>query len=119
MGKSNDEVEKMGYLIMGLNAYNSYLRRYIKLEIKDISRIYSKLTTLPDNEKDAAIAKIIKSFNSGDTLEPVRYLTSFKDPSSDVFLAEEPLQEKIKTQVTYAAGIIPVALTIIERVIKL
>jgi hypothetical protein len=117
--KSKDEVEKMGYLIMGLNSYNSYLRRYLKLEIKDIKKIYSKLTTLPDKDKDAAIEKIMESFDSGDTLEPLRYLAQFKDADSDVLLAEEPLHEKIKTQVTYAIGIIPVALTILERVIQL
>ena len=44
--KSKDEVERMGYLIMGLNSYNSYLRRYMKLEIKDIKKIYSKLNLL-------------------------------------------------------------------------
>jgi hypothetical protein len=113
--KSNDEVEKMGFLIMGLNSYNSYLRRYMNLQIKDIKKIYSKLATLPDVEKDASIAKIIESFDSGDTLEPLRYLTQFKDPESEVFLVEEPLFDKIKTQVTYAIGVIPVALTIIER----
>ena len=36
-----------------------------------------------------------------------------------VFLVEEPLHEKIKTQITYAIGIIPVVLTIIDRVVKL
>lgn len=117
--KSKDEVEKMGYLIMGLNSYNSYLRRYLKLEIKDIKKIYSKLATLPDKDKDAAIEKITECFDSGDTLEPLRYLAQFKDADSDILLAEEPLHEKIKTQVTYAVGIIPVALTILERVIQL
>ena len=68
----------MGYLIMALNSYNSYLRRYIKLEIKDIKKIYSKLATLPDNEKDTHIEKIIQSFESADTLEPLRYLSQFK-----------------------------------------
>jgi hypothetical protein len=106
----------MGFLIMGLNSYNSYLRRYMNLQIKDIKKIYSKLATLSDQEKDASIAKIIGSFDSGDTLEPLRYLTQFKDPESDVFLVEEPIFDKIKTQVTYAIGVIPVVLTIIERV---
>lgn len=116
--KSIDEVEKLGYIIMALDAYNSYLRRYMKLQITDIKKIYAKLATLSDQEKDAGIAKIIESFDSGDTLEPLRYLTQFKDPESDVFLVEEPLFDKIKTQVTYAIGVIPVALTIIERVLQ-
>jgi hypothetical protein len=114
--KSKDEVEKMGYLIMGLNSYNSYLRRYINLQIKDVKKIYSKLATLPDRDKDESIAKIMESFDTGDTLEPLRYLTRFKDTESDVFLVEEPLFDKIKTQITYAIGVIPVLLTILERV---
>jgi len=44
---SNDEVEKMEYLIKGLNSYNSFLKRDIKLEINEIKKIYSKITTLP------------------------------------------------------------------------
>jgi hypothetical protein len=88
----------------------------MNLQIKDIKKIYSKLATLSDQEKDASIAKIIESFDSGDTLEPLRYLTQFKDPASDDFLIEEPIFDKIKTQVTYAIGVIPVVLTIIERV---
>lgn len=117
--RSKDEVEKMGYLIMGLNSYNSYLRRYLKLEIKDIKKMYSKLATLPDKDKDAAIEKIMESFDSGDTLEPLRYLAQYRDADSDVLLVEEPLLDKIKTHVTYAIGIIPVVLTIIERAIQL
>ena len=68
---------------------------------------------------DTDIEKIIQSFESGDTLEPLRYLSQFKESDSAVFLVEEPLHEKIKTQVTYAIGIIPVVLTIIDRAVKL
>jgi hypothetical protein len=117
--RSKDEVEKMGYLIMGLNSYNSYLRRYLKLEIKDIKKIYSKLATLADKDKDAAIEKITGSFDSGDTMEPLRYLAQYRDADSDVLLVDEPLLDKIKTHVTYAVGIIPVVLTIIERATQL
>ena len=115
---SNDEVEKMEYLIKGLDSYNSFLKRHIKLEINEIKKIYSKITTLPSKEKSDTVSKIIKSFESGDTLEPVRYLSSLHDNNRELFLAEEPLQQKIKLQVTYAAGIIPVILTVIQSVIN-
>ena len=36
---SNDEVEKMEFLIKGLNSYNSFLKRHIKLEINEINEI--------------------------------------------------------------------------------
>ena len=116
---TDDEVEKMEYLIKGLNSYNSFLKRHIKLEINEIKKIYSKITTLPSKEKMDTVNRIIQSFESGDTLEPVRYLSSLKDNKTELFLTEEPLEQKIKLQVTYAAGIIPVILTIIQSVIKL
>ena len=64
------------------------------------------------------VNRIMDSSESGDTLEPVRYLSSLHE-SKDLFLAEESFEQKIKLQVTYAAGIIPVILTIIQSVIKL
>jgi hypothetical protein len=116
---TDDEVEKMEYLIKGLNSYNSFLKRHIKLEINEIKKIYSKITTLPSKEKMDTVNGIIESFESGDTLEPVRYLSSLKDNKTEIFLTEEPLEQKIKLQVTYAAGIIPVILTIVQSVIRL
>jgi hypothetical protein len=115
---TNDEVEKMEYLIKGLDSYNSYLKRHIKLEVNEIKKIYSKITTLPAKEKMDTVNRIIQSFESGDTLEPVRYLSTLHDNKTELFLAEEPLEKKIKLQVTYAAGIIPVILTVIQSVIN-
>ena len=115
---SNDEAEKMEYLIKGLNSYNSFLKRHINLEINEIKKIYSKITILPAKEKIETVNKIIQSFESGDTLEPVRYLSSLKDVKTELFLTEEPLEQKIKLQITYAAGIIPVILTVIQSVTK-
>ena len=115
---SSDEVEKMEYLIKGLDSYNSFLKRHIKLEVNEIKKIYSKITTLPANEKMDTVNRIIQSFESGDTLEPVRYLSTLHDNKTELFLAEEPLEKKIKLQVTYAAGIIPVILTVIQSVIN-
>lgn len=64
---NNDEVEKMEYLIKGFNSYNSFLKRHMKLEINEIKKIYSKITTLPAKEKIETINKIIYSFESEDT----------------------------------------------------
>jgi hypothetical protein len=114
---SKDEVEKMEYLIKGLDSYNSFLKRHIKLGINEIKKIYSRIATSPAKEKMETVNRIIDSFESGDTLEPVRCLSSLHE-SEDVFLAEESFEQKIKLQVTYAAGIIPVILTVIQSVIN-
>jgi hypothetical protein len=64
------------------------------------------------------VNRIIQSFESGDTLEPVRYLSTIHDDKTELFLAEEPLEKRIKLQVTYAAGIIPIILTVIQSIIN-
>ncbi len=115
---SKDEVEKMEYLIKGLDSYNSHLKRHIKLGINAIKRIYSRIATLPAKDKMETVNRIIQSFESGDTLEPVRYLSSLHESKTELFLDEESFEQKIKLQVTYAAGIIPVILTIIQSVIN-
>lgn len=115
---SNDEVEKMEYLIKGLDSYNAYLKRHIKLGIGEIKKIYSKIATLPAKEKTDTVNRIINSFESGDTLDPVRLLSSLHESKEELFLAEESFEQKIKLQVTYAAGVIPVILTIIQSVIN-
>jgi hypothetical protein len=61
------------------------------------------------------VNRIIQSVESGDTLEPVRYLSSLKDTKRELFLTEEPLEQKIKSQVTYGAGIISVVLIVIQN----
>jgi len=48
----------------------------------------------------------------------VRYLSSLKDSKTELFLVEEPLEQKIKLQVTYEAGLIPVILTDMQSVIN-
>jgi hypothetical protein len=60
---NDDEVEKMEYLIKGLNSHNSFLKRHIKLGVNEIKKIYSKITTLPAKEKIETINKIIQSLN--------------------------------------------------------
>ena len=115
---SKDEVEKMEYLIKGLDSYNSFLKRHIKLGINEIKKIYSRIATSPGKEKMQTVIRIIDSFESGDTLEPVRYLSSIHESKTELFLAEESFEQKIKLQVTYAAGIIPVILTVIQFVIN-
>jgi hypothetical protein len=89
----------------------------IKLEINEIKKIYSKIIRLPAKEKIDTVNRIIQSFESGDTLEPVSYLSLLKDTKRELFLTEESLEQTIKLQITYAAGIIPV-LTVIQSVTK-
>ena len=118
MRKSHDEVEKMRYFTMALNSYDSYLKRNIDLEINDVKQIIAEIAILPSQKKNETMEKIGKGFESSDTLEPVRHLAEFYDQKEKELLVEEPFQKKIKNQLTYAIGIVPVIITIVEFVIK-
>ncbi len=74
---SNYEVEKMEYLIKGLDSYNSYLKRHIKLEINEIKKIYSRITTLPAKEKMDTVSRIIQSFEPSLPFFILVYLRTF------------------------------------------
>ena len=68
--EKQDDIEKMKYLIWGLNSYNSYLRRHLKLEIQDPKRIYSKISNLSYLEKNKVINSLVNAFESS-KLQPL------------------------------------------------
>jgi hypothetical protein len=81
MQDAKNEVDEMNFLVMGLNSYTSYLRRKIKLQIKDLKKVYSKFPLF---------------FWSGDdvddkTLYPLRELSKLLETPETDLLIEEPL----------------------------
>ncbi|MDQ6866357.1 MAG: hypothetical protein M3044_21330, partial [Thermoproteota archaeon] len=106
-----DEVEKMRYFVKGVNSYNLFLRRQIKLQINDLKSIYSKIVTSSSNVKNEAINKISKDFVDDSmeyaTLEPVRYLCDLLGIQQTSMLSEQPLANKLKEYAAASAVIIP------------
>ena len=117
-------MEKIGSLRRGLDQYNQYLQRRIKLQIYDITTIYVKICSLPTEQQIEAIQYIANSFKEGE-LSPMRYLSWFSDlQDKNQFLTkkiEEPLLTTInKTTKDFAivlASIIPAAVTLAQFII--
>ncbi|MBV9176242.1 MAG: hypothetical protein JO297_04320, partial [Nitrososphaeraceae archaeon] len=146
---SMDEVQNMSYLIKGLNSYNLYLRRQLKLEINNINTIYSKISRAPQDKKNDVTEKLSSIFLNeqleNDTLEPARYLYYFSTeteeqkpgttttatitattttPTEDKKLAEEfliaqPIFSKIKDLAAFAAIVIPLGISVLQLFIKI
>ena len=94
--EKDDEVEKMKYFVKGLNSYNLYLRRQIKLQIDDLKSVYSKIASSSSDLKNDSINKISYDFVNlsmeHNTLEPIRYLYRLMDiPSDRSMLTAQPL----------------------------
>lgn len=112
---NKNEVEEMKYVILGLNSYNSYIRRHLKLQIKNLNEIYSKLASSPMQKKDASIDSISKAVNGEDTLEPIQYLAKFLGlQKKQEILTHVPLSNTIKEWSIFATAVIPTALSIIR-----
>jgi len=56
--RKENEVEKMKYMIRGLNSYNKYLKRCSNLQINDLSKIYSKISSTTQRERESLTESI-------------------------------------------------------------
>jgi hypothetical protein len=127
MQNAKSEVEEMKYFVMGLNSYNSYLRKNIKLQIKDLKRVYSKIATDTIEQKNNILAKFELLFLPHDDVEdnpvnlseldnslnPLRELSSLMETPETDLLIDEPLMSKVRAWVAAAAVIIPISIQII------
>jgi hypothetical protein len=107
----------MYYLQYGLNCYNVYLQKALRLQIKDVSRVYDKIVRASIEEKDALIEKFMKSLQR-DRLELVRELAAILPPENSLskqegesFLIEQKIGQRIKE---LSAAIVPLVATIIS-----
>ena len=75
ISKKVDEVEKMRYVIKGLNSYNKYLRRNLGLQINDLKRIYSRIISDPALDKNHSIEKLFAAFENNDKLKLTQCLS--------------------------------------------
>jgi YVTN family beta-propeller protein len=139
-----DEVQKMGYVIKGLNSYNLYLHRHLNLHIPQMQSIYSKISRLPAKKKKGVIGALSNFFLQNNwetnTLGPVRYLYGFyisderpaakeeerpaakeeERPAAkeEGFLIEQPFFDKVKNWSAFAAVIIPLVIAILDLYLK-
>src|SRR5438876_6914483 len=63
-----DEVNKIYYLMLGLNSYNKFLKRNLKLQFDDAS-VCSKI--ISSSDKNQSLNLITASFKDNDKLKPV------------------------------------------------
>jgi hypothetical protein len=116
MQDAKNEADEMRYFVMGLNSYNSYLRRQIKLEISNLKQVYSQLATSHE-QKDALMKKLSMLFLSDkrmerDTLGPLREVSKLLGKPLPEILEEQPLTNKLKEWGAAAAVIVPLIIQI-------
>jgi hypothetical protein len=110
--KKEDEVNKIYYLTKGLNSYNKFLKRNLKLQFDD-TMVCSKI--ISSSNKNQSLNLLSASFKDNDKLKPVSCLsTIIKLPDTEQLLVKEKLEVKIKDLITVLAAIIPVMISILQ-----
>jgi hypothetical protein len=118
--KKEDEAEKIKYLVNTLNSYNKYVRRILGLEINDLNKIYSKILSDPDLDKNYWIKQLSIAFEDSDKFKTIKCLSGLlNNTDTEHFLAKEPVGKKIEdwakilgTAVSTVAAIIGVLTTL-------
>ncbi len=112
IGMKKDEVNKIFYLTLGLNSYNKFLKRNLKLQFDEVmicSRIVSS------GERNQLINLITASFKDDDKLKPVNCLSNIIDvPEGEQFLVKKQLRGKIMEIVTILIALIPIVISIVQ-----
>jgi hypothetical protein len=91
-----DDVDKLRYLITGLNSYNKFIRRNLGLQIGNLKTIYSRIISEDSINRYQLMKELSLSFKECDRLEAVRCLTRYlKIADADQFLSKEPVGNKI------------------------
>ena len=96
--------------------YDKYLRRTLNLEINNVKKIYSKIISDPNLNKNESMSLITESFESNDKLEPIKCLSqiTYVEDDKDTFLVDQSIGKRIKDMAIFFATIIPVAITVIQ-----
>lgn len=126
MIEKQDEVGKIRYLLMGLESYNQYLRRQLKLELKNPERIYSQIISTDIKGRCSAIAKITGSFGSDDfgsdslkLVQTLSELSEFLHLKPETLLIKAQHISSIKDYSTVVGALlIPIVVAIIPIIIN-
>jgi hypothetical protein len=113
-----DEVDKLRYLILGLNSYNKFIRQKLGLKINNLKGIYSKISCLSDNDRKSELDLVYQSFDTNDKFGPLNHLSSFLGIKTEEFLTKESLRERIKGEwIPLFVSVVPVVISIFQLLI--
>jgi hypothetical protein len=112
--KKQNEADKMKYLIKGINSYNKYIKRWMNLQMSELTKIYSKISSSSQDERAEIIESLSSSIDQGsDNLETMKILLSLSKLTEEQFLVEQPVREKIKDLYTLLLPLLTIVVTLI------
>ena len=119
VSKNLSESQKMTYLTRAINSYNKYLKRNLKLQIRNTSKISSKIISDSVREQSNFTSSISDAFLDSNKLKPVEFVLNLLNiEKTENFLVKESNWNKIKDSGAFLATIIPVIISAITLILK-
>jgi len=114
INETKDETDNAGYLLLGLEWYNKFVKRATKLYAIDVETIYSKVISHSQLSNNQLLIYIKDLFHAEDEFKPLRHmLTLLSGWKEGDILFKESLRTKIKESSDLLIPIVTVIITIV------
>ena len=117
--ESLGELKKTEYMTIGLNNYNHYIRKNLKLRINHLEAFYSKIISDSKESMDGTLELILGKLEKGQKLDLLRFLAELSGSTgiSDI-LTSDQLSVKIKELMPFIISVITATITILSFILK-
>jgi len=111
----NNEYEKMQYIIFGLNSYNLFLKKLLRLQFRNVSNVVEKIISDSTENMNITIKEIYDKLEI-ENFKIIRFLAIFLKSDSEErdILTKITLRDKIREWGPVAAVFISVSVSLIQ-----
>jgi hypothetical protein len=119
ISEDSETIQKMRYLILGIDFYDQYLRKNLRRHIRDVEEIYSRILSDSNLDRDKTIGVITEAFASNDKLRVVVCLSSIlTDVKKEQFLVKDQFGRGLRDISPIIISVVTAVATIIGILIK-
>lgn len=119
IARSKKDLNQMHYFALGLQEYNRYLKRNLKLQISDTNKIFSKVSLLNMDKRAEIVNLLSDGFETeADRLKPLRTISTelVESENAESVLIPESLKSKLRAIGAFLGASIPIIISIITLV---
>jgi len=110
-----EDIVQTNYFILGLTNYDNYLKRNLKVRIKNLEKIYSQIVSDDLETQNKSIETIHNLLEEGRKLDLLRYLAKFLgEKNKQEILEPEKFSKKFKDSFPIVITVITTGIIVIE-----
>ncbi len=113
-----DEMEKRKYLIYGINRYDKFLKKNLRMRLNNANEIISKILTNSSENLTHEAHSILLFLENGHKLELAEYLNTYKSNKKESpVLKIDPLTDRLKDLFPFIISTVTVIITLLSFIV--